>query len=96
MGKLLCASAHIVIYDSKMIVCWCTLHVYIHFQCRPHGDISDSKNQECKILELGFVPTQNYATKAILLQSNTVVQIELLLNTEYKRTIMEVISSPYT
>ena len=83
-----------------MTVKWlwsCTLHFYVHFQCRPPGDISDSENEECEIPEFGTVPTQNYATKALLLQSNTVAQrIGLLLNTEYKRTIMEIICSSYT
>ena len=67
------------------------------FQCRPPGDISDSENEDCEIPEFCTLQTQIYAAKALLLQSNTVAQrIELLLNTEYKRTIMEVISSPYT
>ena len=97
MGKLLCALAHIIIYDSKMIMCCHTLHFYICFQCRPPGNMSDSENEESEIPEFGTVLTQNYAAKVLLLQSNTVAQrIELLLNTEYKRTRMEVISSPYT
>ena len=74
MGKLLCTLVQRIIYDSKMIMHWCTLHFYILFQCKPVGDILDSKNEECEMLEFGTVPTQNYSTKALLLHSNTVAQ----------------------
>ena len=96
MGKLLCALAHIIIYDSKMIM---VMHITFlcSFSVQTSCDISDSENEECEIPEFGTVPTQNYAAKALLLQSNTVAQrIELLLNTDYVRTIMEERSSPYT
>ena len=76
---------------------WNILHFYVHFQCRPAGDLSDIDNEDTDVPDFGTVPTSNYATKAILLQSTTLPQrMELLLNTEYQRTIMEAINSPYT
>ena len=59
--------------------------------------MSDSDNEDTDVPDFSSVPASNYAAKALLLQSNTVAQrMELLLNTEYQRTIMEVINSPYT
>ena len=59
--------------------------------------MSDIDNEDNDVPDFGSVPTSNYATEALLLQSNTVAQrMDLLLNTEYQRIIMEDINSPYT